>query len=68
MKTGQRKPLYRRERDSLEGLQEHAEKQRKASRRREVGLQQKYMCRKRKSAVKSDPVKSGYGIEVEGES
>ena len=65
MRRDQRKALYRRERDFLEGFDEEAEIQRKALRRgEELCLQRRYMFRKGKSAVEGDPKKSWSGIET----
>ena len=66
MRRGQRKDLYRKERDSLERPHEEAEIQRKALRReKKLGLQRSYMFRKGNSAVEGDSKKSWRGIETE---
>ena len=60
----QRKVLYKRERDALEGPHEEAETQRMALRRgRDFGLQRRYMFRKGKSAVEGDPKKVGVWLK-----
>ena len=56
---GQRKALYRKERDSLEGLYEEAEIQREANRReKNLAFSEDTCLEKGKSAVESDPKKS----------
>ena len=68
VRSGQRKVLYRRERDSLEGPHDKAKIQRKALRRGiKLGLQQRYMFRKRKGVVEIDPTKVWSGTETEAE-
>ena len=65
MRSDQRKDLYRRERDSLDGPHEEAEIQRKALRRgKKLGLQRRYMLRKGKSAVEGDPKKGRNWIKT----
>ena len=63
VRIGQRKALYKRERNSLEGSHEEAEIQRKAW--KEFNLQRRYMFGKRKSAVDGYPKKSWSWIETE---
>ena len=65
MRRGQRKDLYRRERDSLEGPYEEAEIQRKALRRGKNLAFSEDTFSKGKSAVKGDPEKSWSGIKTE---
>ena len=66
MRRDQRKALYRRKRDSLEGPHEEAEIQRRALRRGDnLAFSLIYMFRKGKSAVEGDPKKSWSGIETE---
>ena len=63
MKRGRKTALYRRG-ALLRGPHEEAEIQRKAVREK-LGLQQKYMFRKGKSAVEGDPKESWSGVETE---
>ena len=66
MRRGRRKTLYNRERNSLKGLREEAEIQRKALRRGKNLAFSRYMLRKRKSAIEGDPKKSWSGVEAQG--
>ena len=66
MRRGQRKALYKRERDSLEGPHEEEEIQCEALRgEKNFGLQQRNVFKKGKNGVKGDPTKSWSGIEKE---
>ena len=66
MRKRQKKALYKRERDSLEGPHDKEEIHRKALREgKNFGLQRRNMFRKGKSAVEGDPKKSWSGIETE---
>ena len=65
MRRGQRKDLYRTERDSLEGPHDEAEIQRKALRCGKNLAFSKSTCLEKESAVEGDPKKSWSGIETE---
>ena len=66
MRRGQKKALYRTERDSLEGPHEEADIQRKALRRgKNLAFSEDTCLDKGKSAVEGEPIKSWSGIETE---
>ena len=58
MRRDRRKDLYRREKDSLEGLYDEAEIQRKALRRGKNLAFSKDTCSEKESAVEGDPKQS----------
>ena len=60
MRRGQRKALYRRERDSLEGPHEEAELQRKT-----LAFSKDTCLEKERVRSKVTPIKVGVGIEME---
>ena len=66
MRTGRRKALHRRERDSLEKPHEQVEIQHKSLRRGKNLAFSKNTCLEKKSAIESDPKKSWSGTEAEG--
>ena len=66
VRRDQRKDLYRRKRDSLEGPHEEAEIQRKALRRGNNLAFSEYTClEKERKAVEGDPKESWSGIKTE---
>ena len=65
VRSGRRKALYRRERDSLEGPHQEAEHSVRLEMREELDLQRRYMFRKGKSAVEGDPKTDWSWIETE---
>ena len=63
-RRGRRKALYRRERDSLEGLREEAEIQRNASRRRKnLAFREDTSLEKERVRSKVTPRKVGVGLK-----
>ena len=64
MRRGRRKALYRREKDSLEGLHENTQKQRKALRRgKNLAFSEDTCLEKERVRSKVTPRKVGVGLK-----